>query len=252
MNVFATASIVFSSLFGGTLLGMRLRAVLPPNHLSAEAKDSVRVAMASVATMAALVLGLLVASTKSSYDAKRNELTQMAAKIDYLDHVLANYGRETKETRALLHRLIEAALARIWPDEKSHPAALEPSDSWVEALPNAIQALSPQNDTQRSYKSQAVQLAADLGQMRWLLYEQEESSVSLPMLIVVISWLAIIFVSLGLFAPPNLTVIVALMLAVFSVSGAIFLILELDQPFDGMIQISSAPMRNALQHLGQR
>ena len=252
MNVLATASIVFGSLFGGTLLGMRLRAVLPPNHLSEEAKDSVRVAMASVATMAALVLGLLVASTKSSYDAKRNEVTQIAAKIDYLDRVLANYGPDTQETRALLHRLIEAALVRIWPDEKSHPAALEPSDSWVEALPNAIQALSPQNDTQRSYKSQAVQLAADLGQMRWLLYEQEESSVSMPMLIIVISWLAIIFVSLGLFAPPNLTVIIALMLAVFSVSGAIFLILELDQPFDGMIKISSAPMRNALQHLGPR
>ena len=252
MNAFATASIVFGSLFGSMLLGMRLRAVLPPHHLSSEAKDSVRVAMASVATMAALVLGLLVASTKSSYDAKRNEVTQMAAKIDYLDRVLANYGPDTKETRALLHRLVETALVRIWPDEKSHYSAVDPGGSWAEALPSAIQALSPQNHTQRSYKSQAVKLAADLGQMRWLLYEQEESSVSMPMLIVVLSWLAIIFVSLGLFAPPNLTVIIALMLAVFSVSGAIFLILDLDSPFDGMIQISSAPMHNALQHLGQR
>ena len=253
MNAFAAASIVFGSLFGSMLLGMRLRAVLPPNHLSEEAKDSVRVAMASVATMTALVLGLLVASTKSSYDAKRNEVTQMAAKIDYLDRVLANYGPDTKETRALLHRLVETALVHVWPDEKrSHHASLDPSESWVEALPNAIQALSPQNHTQRSYKSQAVKLAADLGQTRWLLYEQEESSVSMPMLIIVISWLAIIFASLGLFAPPNLTVIIALMLAVFSVSGAIFLILDLDSPFDGIIQISSAPMRNALQHLGQR
>ncbi len=92
MNAFVIASIVFGSLFGGTLLGMRLRAVLPPNHLSLEAKDSVRVAMASVATMSALVLGLLVASTKSAYDAKRYEVTQMAAKIDYLDRLLVNYG----------------------------------------------------------------------------------------------------------------------------------------------------------------
>ena len=252
MNAFVIASIVFGSLFGGTLLGMRLRAVLPPQHLSSAAKDSVRVAMASVATMAALVLGLLVASTKSAYDAKRYEVTQMAAKIDYLDRLLVNYGPDTKETRDLLRRAVENALVRIWPDEKSRHAHLDPSASWAEALPNAIQGLSPQNDTQRSYKSQAVQLAADLGQTRWLLYEQEESSVSMPMLIVVISWLAIIFVSLGLFAPPNPTVIVALMLAVFSVSGAIFLILELDLPFDGMIQISSAPMRNVLQHLGQR
>src|SRR5439155_14986373 len=155
MNAFVIAPIVFGSLFGGTLLGMRLRAVLPPHHLSPEAKDSVRVAMASVATMAALVLGLLVASTKSSYDAKRNELTQMAARIDYLDHVLANYGPETKETRALLHRLVESALVRIWPDEKCRHADLDPTSSWANALPNAIQGLASQIDPQRPYKSQA-------------------------------------------------------------------------------------------------
>ena len=103
---------------------------------------------------------------------------------------------------------------------------------------------------QRSLKSQAAQIATDLGQMRWLLFEQTETSISLPMLIILISWLAIIFMSIGLFAPPNATVIVALMMAALSVSGAIFLILELDMPFDGVIQISPAPMRNALIHLG--
>ena len=87
--------------------------------------------------------------------------------------------------------------------------------------------------------------------MRWLLYEQEESSISMPLLVVVVSWLAIMFISVGLYAPPNLTVIVALMLAAMSVAGAIFLILELDMPFDGILRISSAPMRNALEHLGQ-
>jgi len=251
MNVFASALTVFAGLFGATLLGMRLRAVLPPHHLSEEAKDSVRVAMASVATMAALVLGLLVASTKSSYDAKRTEVTQIAAKIDYLDRVLANYGVETKETRSLLRSLVQGAIARIWTGEKSGPEISDPSGAWTRALPNAIQALSPQNDAQRTYKSQAEDLVAELGQMRWLLYEQEESSVSMPMLIIVVSWLGIIFVSVGLFAPPNTTVIIALMLAVFSVSGAIFLILELDRPFSGIIQIPGGPMRNALQHLGQ-
>jgi hypothetical protein len=143
-------------------------------------------------------------------------------------------------------------MTHIWPDEKSPPEALDPGVAWTRELPNAVQALSPQNDAQRSYKSQAVELVADLGQMRWLLYEQEESSLSMPMLIIVISWLAIIFVSLGLFATPNPIVIAALMLAAFSISGAIFLILELDLPFGGIIQIPSAPMHNALQHRGQR
>ena len=96
-----------------------------------------------------------------------------------------------------------------------------------------------------------LQLINELGQMRWLLYEQEESSISMPLLIVVVSWLAVMFISVGLYAPPNSTVIVALMLAAMSVAGAIFLILELDMPFDGILRISSAPMRNALEHLGQ-
>jgi hypothetical protein len=240
---------VFACLFGAGLLGVRVRAMLPEDHLSPETKDGVKVGMGLVATMAALVLGLLVASTKGAYDTQKNEVTQMAAKIVFLDRVLANYGSETAETRDLLRRSVGSAINRMWPDKKSSQAAqLDPSATSGEAFFNSIQQLSPQNDAQRSLKSQAVQVTTDVGQMRWLLFEQTESSISVPMLIVLIAWLAIIFVSVGLFAPPNATVIVALMLSALSV--AIFLILELDMPFDGVIQISSAPMRNALNHLG--
>jgi hypothetical protein len=92
-------------------------------------------------------------------------------------------------------------------------------------------------------------LFADVAQTRWLLVEQTYASISKPLLIVVIAWLAIIFGSVGLFAPSNSTVVASLMLAALSVSGAIFLILELDQPFGGLIQISSEPMRHVLSHL---
>jgi hypothetical protein len=251
MNSTIIAAIVFGCLFAAGLLGVRVRAMLPENHLNPETKDAVKVGMGLVATMAALVLGLLVASTKGAYDTQKNEVTQMAAKIVFLDRVLANYGSETAETRDLLRRSVGSAINRMWPDRKiSQPAQLDPSATSGEAFFNSIQQLSPQNDAQRSLKSQAVQVTTDVGQMRWLLFEQTESSISLPMLIVLIAWLAIIFVSVGLFAPPNATVIVALMLSALSVAGAIFLILELDMPFDGVIQISSAPMRNALNHLG--
>lgn len=251
MNELTTASIVFVTLFSATLLGMRLRAALPEHHLAPDAKDAVKVGMGSVATMAALVLGLLVASTKSAYDTERNEVIQMAAKIDYLDGVLANYGPEAKACRDMLRGAVERAIIRIWPGQDSQHAQLDPAVSWTDALPNAIYKLAPESDVQRALKSQAVQLINELGQMRWLLYEQEESSISMPLLIVVVSWLAVMFISVGLYAPPNLTVIVALMLAAMSVAGAIFLILELDMPFDGILRISSAPMRNALEHLGQ-
>jgi len=139
----------------------------------------------------------------------------------------------------------------MWPGTKSSQTTqLDPNASSAEALFHSIQKLSPQNDEQRSLKSQALQVAVDLGQTRWLLFEQTETSISLPMLIILVFWMAIVFVS-GLFAPPNATAIVTLMLAALSVSAAIFLILELDSPFHGVIQISPGPMRNALAHLGR-
>src|SRR4030095_6356869 len=251
MNSTVVGALVFAVLFGAGILGVRVRAMLPEDHLSPETKDGVKVGMGLVATMAALVLGLLVASTKGAYDTQKSEVAQMAAKIVFLDRVLANYGSESAESRDLLRRSVGSAINHMWPDKKSSQTAqLDPSTSSGEAFFNSIQKLSPQNDVQRSLKSQAAQIATDLGQMRWLLFEQTETSISVTMLIVLISWVAIIFMSAGLFAPPNATVIVALMLAALSVAGAIFLILELDMPFDGVIQISQRPMRNALIHLG--
>src|SRR4029453_19156306 len=218
MNSTITGALVFACLFGAGLLGVRVRAALPEDHLSSETKDAVKVEMGLVATMAALVLGLLVASTKGSYDTQKSEVTQMAAKIVFIDRVLENYGSETAETRELLRRSVGSAINRMWPDRKlSQTAQLDPSAISGEGFFNSIQQLSPQNEAQRSLKSQAVQVTTDLGQMRWLLFEQTESSISLPMLIVLIVWLAIIFMSAGLFAPPNATAIVALMLSALSV-----------------------------------
>ena len=247
----AIGLIVLACIFGASLLGMLMRPALSQHHLSADTKDSVKLGMGLVGTMAALILGLLVAAAKSAYDTEKSEVTQMAAKLVFLDRVLANYGPESAETRVVLRRMVEDSLSRMWPDERSHNAQLDPIGSGGEEVHKAIQKLAPRNDVQGSLKSQAVGVVSDIGQMRWLLFEQSGSSISMPLLIVVISWLAIIFFSWGLFAPCNSIAIAALLLAAVSVSGAIFLILELDQPFDGLIHISSAPMRNALAHLGK-
>ena len=138
---------MFACLFGAGLLGVRVRASLPEDHLSTETKDAVKVGMGLVATMAALVLGLLVASTKGSYDTQKNEVTQMAAKTVFLDRVLANYGSESAESRDLLRRSVGSAIDHMWPDKKSsQPAKLDPDVSSGEAFFNSIQKLSPQND----------------------------------------------------------------------------------------------------------
>jgi hypothetical protein len=243
--------LAFACIFGAALLGMRLRAALPEQHLTTETKDTVRLGMGLVATMSALLLGLLVASAKGSYDTQKSEVTQMAAKIVFLDRALAHYGPEAAETRELLRRTTESMINRIWPDKMSQHAQVDPSAVPGDAFFDSLQKLSPQNDVQRMVKSQALGTAIDLGQARWLLFEQGSSSISTPMLVVVIFWLAIIFLSFGLFAPSNKIVVATLILAALSVSGAIFLILELDRPFGGLIQMSSEPMRNAFRLLGR-
>ena len=228
---------------------MQLRAALPKHHLSEDTKDTVKLAMGRVATMAALVLGLLVASAKGVYDAQKSALVQMAGKAAFLDRLLVFYGPDAAAARALLRRGLEGEIARIWPENEFQAAQLAPNTARGEALYDALQGLEPQNDTQRSLKSQAQALAFDLGQMRWLMFEQTGTSISPLLLVIVVFWLAILFFSFGLFGPSNSTAIAALLVGALSVSCAIFLILELDQPFGGLIRISSQPLRNVLSHL---
>ena len=250
MTSTTTALCVFACVFGAAALALLVRNALPQHHLSAETKDTVKLAMGLVATMAALVLGLLVASAKGSYDLQKSEVVQMAGKVAFLDRMLAHYGPEAAEARAVLRRALEVAITRIWPENKHQEAPSAPTAAGGEALFDVLQNLAPQTDAQRSLKAQALAQATDLGQMRWLLFEQTGSSISTPLLVIVVFWLAILFFSFGLFGPSNGTAVVALFVAALSVSGAIFLVLELDQPFSGLIRISSQPMLNALSQLG--
>src|SRR4029077_16974953 len=126
------------AVLGGAALGMFVRAVLPQNHLSADTKDAVKLAMGLVATMTALVLGLLVASAKGSYDAQRSQLIQMSAKFAFLDRVLANCGPDAPEARGELRMSVERMIARIWPDNKSRQAELAPITSAGQAMYQAI------------------------------------------------------------------------------------------------------------------
>ena len=241
---------VLTCVFGGALLGMALRRMLPIRHLDTESKDVIKLGMALTATMSALVLALLINSAKSSYDAQRNEVIQLSANAVLLDRVLAHYGPETKDARELVRLSAVSMIDAIWPDENSKPASSIPRVQ-AEQFYDKIQELTPQNDFQRALQAQALKMSIDLGQTRWLLFEQGGRSIPMPFLVLLIFWLTIIFLSFGLFAPPNMTVIAALFLCALSVSGAIFMILELDRPFGGLIQISSAPLRNAIAQLGK-
>jgi Protein of unknown function (DUF4239) len=254
VSAFAVAAIVLTCIFGGAVLGMVLRGVLPAPHLSDESKDVVRLGTGLVATMAALVLGLLVASAKNAYDTQRNGLDELTANLTLLDTVLEQYGPEAREARENLRRIVAQAIARLWPADAAQEATLGAPETMAggKRLHAQLLALAPADDTQRALRSQALQIAAELARTRLLLVAQHESTAISGVFLVILSfWLVVLFASFGLFAPRNATVIATLLISALSVSGAIFLILELDQPFEGLIQIPSTPLRSAFVHLGE-
>ncbi len=253
MNALAIAAVVLACVFGGALAGLFLRTIVPGHHLKDDSKDIVKLGIGVIATMAALVLGLLVTSAKNSFDRLNNELTLTAAKVIELDRVMARYGPDAAEVRVRIrdnfHTVVEflfsanpALHAEL--GKPGRPAQLEDAQS-------LIQALAPRNDAQRELRLHALRLAGDLASTRWLLLLQETETVSMPLLVVVVTWLSLIFMGFGIFAPRNWTVVVSLFLCALSVSGAIFLILEMDRPLEGIVRISDAPMRTALGFLGR-
>jgi len=188
---------------------MWLRALLPERQLNAESKDTVRLGVGLIATMTALVLGLVTASAKSSFDAMNNGIVQGSAKFILLDRALARYGPETKSARAQLQRALAGGLETVWPMEKTGVSALTAFEraNGMELVQDKLHELTPHNDVQRQALAQAQQIVGDLSQTRWLLIEQEQNQLPFPLLLVLVFWLTLLFVSFGLSAPPNATVL---------------------------------------------
>ncbi|MBI2826873.1 MAG: DUF4239 domain-containing protein [Planctomycetia bacterium] len=203
--------------------------------------------------MAALVLGLLVGAAKSSFDAERAGYQQLTLDVVLLDRTLAHYGPEAVQAREQLRQTVTVMVNSLWPEEGSKSSGLEDERITTTggALYDAVRALSPQNDSQRWLQGQATQELADLAKNRWQLAQRNDGSLPIPFLAVLAFWLFVLFTSFGLFSPQNITVVAVLFICALSVAGAVFLIVDLDQPFDGLVRISSIPLRDALAGLGK-
>ena len=245
------AVILFIILVGVALLGGRLGQRLPAEQLNAQSKDAVKLVLGLIATMTAILLGLLVNSAKSTFDTTRSDVIQMTAKVALLDRVLKLYGPEAMDARHALRDTIADGVRRIWPAKGSRPVQLDPNQQMGNTVYVAIQRLSPRDDTQGALKTLATSLAVQLGELRLLLQAQAIPSVSKPLLIALVLWLGIIFFGFSLVAPANTTSSLALVVGAFSVAYAVFLILELDHPFAGVLRIPSEPITNALSHVAE-
>jgi hypothetical protein len=250
VNALQISFIVFAFIAGGGLLGIFLRNTLPQHHLSQDAKDVARLGTGLIGTIAALVLGLLIASAKSSYDTRSGQINQLTANVILLDNALAKYGAEANPARESLRRTVTIMTERIWSESLLHQStaiAYTTNEAFTE-LVEQLDKLAADSESRRSAKDRASQAAGDLAKIRFLLFAEAETdqSIPVPFLMVLVFWLTIIFISFSLFAQPNPIVIGCLFLFAVSAAAAIYLVLELAQPFDGLMQISNAPLQNAL------
>jgi hypothetical protein len=245
--------VAFLCSFGGALGGMALRPRLPTHHFEAESKDAIRLSMATVATLTALVVGLLIASAKQSFDERSQELRNAAVDAVLLDRTLAAFGPVANGARLTLRDTIRDRLDRIEEaiEGRRTMAALNATAPGTGTVQGSLLALQPQNDDQRWLKAKALDISSDIVRTRWLLAEPGADQVQWPFLVIVMFWLGVTFASFGLFAPRNASVIVALFLTALSIAGSITVILEMDEPYGGVIRVSDAPMRLALDAMGQ-
>jgi hypothetical protein len=242
----AVAAIVFLFTFGSGLVGLYLHERLPQHHRESESKDVVKLVMGLVATVAALVLGLLISSAHRSYEAQQAEVQQIAVHLFQLDRALERL--DAREARQLLRSIVKAEVDRAMETggiQKSIESPLEAQRA-AAVMFERISSLKPADETQRFVQARALQLLGSLGDTRLLLSEQARGAISWPFLVVLVFWLAMLFVGFGLFARRNATLVAALLLGAASVAGAIFLILEMNRPYTGMMQISIEPIRYVL------
>ncbi len=253
MSPLAISALVFACTLGAALVGIRLRAALPEHHFDDASRDTVKLGIGLIATMTALVLGLVTASAKASFDALNTTAKQTAVDILTLDRILARYGPEASPIRVAMKQGVGRKIDSIWPPDASQPVQTDPGEQGAafEGLVDGIRMLTPQNDGQRLLQSRADDLGETLLETRWLVVSSVGTSVPVPFLMILLFWLTLTFASFGLFAPRNATVIGVLFLCALSVAAAVFLILEMDRPFDGVIKVSADPLRYAYSRLNQ-
>ena len=250
MTALLVSLITFALVFGGAWLGMYVRNVLSEDHLREEVRDVIKLSTGLIGTMAALVLGLLIASAKNSFDTKSTQINQITTNIILLDLDLERYGPDAKKLRIMLRQAIPPLIDRIWSEgdraKSSAFSATVEANEFIEK----VQQLEPNNDSKRALQAQILSTAANLAQARLSLFTQLNGAIPAPFLVILIFWLAIIFTSFGLFVRPNRIVIVTFFVGGLSVASAIFLILEMGQPFTGLMQISREAPLHALAPLG--
>jgi len=250
INTLTIGIVVFAVIFSSALAGMKLSEYLPAHHLKNDTKDLVNVSTAVIATISALVLGLLISNANTNFSRIGGEVTTLSASILRLDHILEEYGADAEPARKMLLRFAEQKSVDLFP---ANPANVRLNNLSTfelhQRMLDMILDLNPANPRDQWRREQALTLVARIGDTRWLLAEEGGHGTPMTFVALLVFWLALLFASFGLFAPHNPTAVVILTLCALAVAAAVGMFLELEQGFGGLVRVSPQPMRQAVQIL---
>ncbi|MDI4665419.1 hypothetical protein K9U40_13925 [Xanthobacter autotrophicus] len=266
MGSLVIAAFVFVCLFGGACAGMWASRRLKEQHLTKETQEAVKLGVGMVAAMASLILGLMTASVKGNFDSTSRDVQQYTTLLITLDVALKHYGPDADAARAALTTYTRHALDETWPPAQATPGQTaqaraaqahaphalvnsEDSEQRLAQVGRSIRALDPKTPDQNELRSEAIERYKALSALRWVLIEESAAQVPTIFTVVLIVWLTFIFMSFGLFSPINAVSVSVFLLCALSLGGAIFLILEMSTPFDGIIIVPPDAMQKALQHM---
>jgi hypothetical protein len=247
--------VVFVLTFGGALLGFFIQFKLPDHHFESNSRDVVKLVIGLVSTLSALVLGLLIASAKNSYDTQQSELDQLSTSLIELNQALVNYGPEADAARIVFRDGFTKTVHRMWPEEKASKIEIRPGGAemgWINEYFHGILALSPKTDVQHALQGRMIQLSESMRQIRAMMYVQTVTPIAWPFFTILVFWLTILFIGFGCMSKINVTVVASLFVGSMSVAGAIFVIFELNQPYQGMMQVSPKPVFFALGQINEK
>ena len=239
--------ISFVAIVAGMVLGMILRRQIPVVYLREDTKEVILRGAGFLTTLAAVLISLMIASAKTSYDTQDSHFRTLAAYLVETDQLLVQYGPEAMEVRILMRQAIPAAVDRIWREkQQATQNSAFTAASLAEQLNSAVEALTPTNDAQRAIKQRLEAAGAAIARTRLLMFADGDKPILTPFLLILIFWLAVIFASYSLFVEPGRLMLAALLVFALSVSSALFLVADLSQPFVGLMQLPKEQLEHTL------
>ncbi len=250
MNAISVTLMTFFCCVIGYALGGLLERALPESELSDRSRDVLKDATGMIATLAALVLGLLVTSAKATFDKSADRVSESGAKVIEIDRMLRHFGPEGQSAREHIRRYTLLLVDRLERGQR-HPGGQEVPETERAVLVDdimarPIRALEAKSDELKELKADVLEAVKSLASSRWQMIEESYNPLPKPFLILMFFWLGVLFLGFGIVAPVKPTVVVAMMLCALSVAGAVYLIMEMNRPLSGALRIPSMPLRLAL------